>query len=61
MSTMMATVCKNLGVNAQSFSKLTNGFPLSQRFKGAFKTALALVIIYGIAFSIGLKNHFWAA
>ena len=61
MSTMMATVRKNLGVNAQAFSNLTNGFSLSQRFKGAFKTALALVITYGIALSMGWKNPFWAA
>jgi len=58
---MMATIRKNLGVNAQPFANLTNGFFLSQRFKGAFKTALALVITYGIVLSMGWKNPYWAA
>ena len=34
---------------------------MSKRFKDAFKTALAIVIAYGIALSMGWEKPMWAA
>jgi len=56
----MATVRKNLSADALTFVTLASGFILSQKFKDSFKVALAMVIVYSIALSLGWKNPHWA-
>ncbi len=58
--TMVKTVREKLGADAQAFDALVSGFFHSQRFKDAFKTALAMVIVYGIALYMGWGSIYWA-
>ena len=55
----MATAHEKSGTDAQTFVTLVSEFYRSQRFRGAFKTALAMVIVYGIALYMGWGHTHW--
>ena len=56
----MATVREKLGADAQTFETLASDFFRSPRFRDSFRTALAMVIVFGIALYMGWGSAFWA-
>ena len=55
----MTTDRNKMATETLAKTTAVNGFVLSPRFKGAFKTALAMVIVYGIALSMGWGHAHW--